>query len=123
MLKTTWAVFSICALAISLAGCADPTGERPERVFVAPGKYVLYDCPQLAATEAQFIARDKELTRLMARAKEGPAGGLISTMVYDPDYYSNLGELHDVQREQRNKSCAPGIKPAKLVQPGTPKRR
>ena len=48
-------------------------------------------------------------------AKEGPAGGLISTLVYDPDYYSNLGELHDVQREQRVKNCAPDTRPAKLL--------
>ena len=114
-------IFAGMAIAGSLAGCADPTGERPERVFVAPGKYVLYDCPQLAAVEARFIARDKELTRLMARARQGPAGGAISTMVYDPDYYSNLGELHDVQREQRSKNCAPGIKPAKLIE--TPGKR
>jgi hypothetical protein len=89
--------------------------ERVEQFFVAPGKYVLYDCAQLAAVEIRYIERDKELKRLIARAKEGPAGGLISTFVYDPDYYSNLGELHDVQREQRVKNCPPGTTPAKLI--------
>ncbi len=102
---------------IALAASALPAHaqERIEQFFVAPGKYILYDCAQLAAVEIRFIERDKELKRLIARAKEGPAGGLISTFVYDPDYYSNLGELHDVQREQRVKNCAPGTKPAKLI--------
>jgi hypothetical protein len=92
--------------ALLLAGCS-AAGDRPERALVAPGKYVLYDCAQLAHAEARFVERDKELTRLTARAKEGPAGGLISTMVYDPDLYSNRGELADVRREQAAKNCQP----------------
>jgi len=113
MRKTALAMIALAASA--LPACAQAGGERVEQFFVAPGKYVLYDCAQLAAVELRFIERDKELKRLIARAKEGPAGGLISTLVYDPDYYSNLGELHDVQREQRAKNCAPDTKPAKLL--------
>ena len=110
MRKTALAMIALAAGV--LPACAQ---ERAEQFFVAPGKYILYDCAQLAAVEVRFIERDKELKRLIARAKEGPAGGLISTFVYDPDYYSNLGELHDVQREQRARNCAPDTKPAKLV--------
>jgi hypothetical protein len=112
MRKTALAMIALAASA--LPACAQ-TGERAEQFFVAPGKYILYDCAQLAAVEVRYVERDKELKRLIARAKEGPAGGLISTFVYDPDYYSNLGELHDVQREQRAKNCAPDTKPAKLL--------
>ena len=113
MRKTALAMIALAAGV--LPACAQQTGERVEQFFVAPGKYILYDCAQLAAVEVRYIERDKELKRLIARAKEGPAGGLISTFVYDPDYYSNLGELHDVQREQRAKNCAPDTKPAKLI--------
>lgn len=112
MRKTALAMIALAASA--LPACAQ-SGERIEQFFVAPGKYILYDCAQLAAVEVRYIERDKELKRLIARAKEGPAGGLISTLVYDPDYYSNLGELHDVQREQRAKNCPAGTKPAKLI--------
>ena len=113
MRKTALAMIALAATAASaLPAYAQ---ERVEQFFVAPGKYILYDCAQLAAVEVRYIERDKELKRLIARAKEGPAGGLISTLVYDPDYYSNLGELHDVQREQRAKNCAPDTKPAKLI--------
>ena len=110
MRKTALAMIALAAGTLSASA-----QERVEQFFVAPGKYILYDCAQLAAVEVRYIERDKELKRLIARAKEGPAGGLISTFVYDPDYYSNLGELHDVQREQRAKNCAPGTKPAKLL--------
>ena len=115
---------ALAMIALAASGLPTHAQERVEQFFVAPGKYVLYDCAQLAAVEVRFIARDKELKRLIARAKEGPAGGLISTFVYDPDYYSNLGELHDVQREQRVKSCAPDTTPAKLLdkQPDKKKR-
>jgi hypothetical protein len=121
MRKTALAMIALAASA--LPACAQATGARVEQFFVAPGKYILYDCAQLAAVELRYIERDKELKRLIARAKEGPAGGLISTLVYDPDYYSNLGELHDVQREQRAKSCAPGTKPAKLLDQPPAKKR
>jgi hypothetical protein len=87
-----------------LASCAGGL-DHPENAFVAPGKYILYDCPQLATAESRFVTRDQELGRLMARAKEGPAGGLVSATVYEADYYSNLGELNDVRREQAEKNC------------------
>ena len=90
---------------LALAACASG-GNRPEDAFVAPGKYVLYDCGQLAAAEAKFAARDAELTRLMARARSGAGGDLVAATVYEPEYYSNLGELKDVRREQAEKKCA-----------------
>jgi hypothetical protein len=103
-------------LGVSLAGCA-ASGEHAEDFYVAPGKYVLYDCAQLAGTAARLEERDRELSRLIARAKEGPGGGLVSALAYDPDYYSNLGELRDVQREQADKKCPPDLKAAPLPAP------
>jgi hypothetical protein len=108
-----------CALAL-LAGCA-ATGDHPENFYVAPGKYVLYDCKQLAGAQAHFAERDQELSRLIARAKEGAGGSVVSALAYEPEYYSNLGELRDVQREMAEKKCPPEIK-AEPVAP-KPKRK
>jgi hypothetical protein len=111
-------------LALLLAGGA--TGEHAEDFYVAPGKYVLYDCQQLAGVAAHFEQRNKELTDLIARAKQGPGGELASSLAYDADYYSNLGELKDVRREQAEKKCAPDIKAAPVAPTpakGTPPRR
>ena len=105
--------------AMPLAGCA-VSGEKAEEFYVAPGKYVLYDCTQLAGAAAHFEERDKELTRLIARAKEGAGGELVSALAYDADYYSNRGELRDVRREQAEKKCSPELKAAPVA-PRKPK--
>lgn len=95
---------------LALAACAG-AADHPETVFVAPGKYVLYNCEQLAMTEKKFADRDVELARLMARARSGEGGELVASTVYEPDYYSNLGELNDIRREQRDKNCAAAPRP------------
>ena len=99
-----------------LAGCA-ASGDRAEDFYVAPGKYIFYDCKQLAGTAAHFQQRDKELKDLMARAKQGAGGELVSAMAYNSDYYSNLGELKDVRREQAEKKCAPDEHAAPVAPP------
>jgi hypothetical protein len=106
-----------------LAGCV--AGERAEDFYVAPGKYVLYDCQQLAGAAAHFEERDRELSGLMARAKQDAGGELVSALAYNSDYYSNLGELKDVRREQAEKNCSPDIKaaPTAPAPPKTPTRR
>jgi hypothetical protein len=107
---------------VLLAGCA-VSGEHAESFYVAPGKYVFYDCTQLAGTAARLEERDRELTRLIARAKEGPGGDLVSAMAYDSDYYSNLGELRDVRREQAEKNCPSDMKAPPLAEPKRKKGR
>ena len=101
---------------VLLAGCA-VSGERADDFYVAPGKYIFYDCKQLAGTAAHFEERDKELKDLMARAKQGAGGELVSAMAYNSDYYSNLGELKDVRREQAEKKCPPDEKAAPVAPP------
>jgi hypothetical protein len=95
----------VIAIPALLAGCV--SGDRAEDFYVAPGKYIFYDCKQLAGAAAHFVQRDKELKDLMARAKQGAGGELVSAMAYNSDYYSNLGELKDVRREQAEKKCSP----------------
>ena len=107
------------AIPVVLGGCA-VSGERAEDFYVAPGKYIFYDCKQLAGVSAHFQQRDKELRDLMARAKQGAGGELVSAMAYYSDYYSNLGELKDVRREQAEKKCS-GNESATPVAPPQPK--
>jgi hypothetical protein len=100
-------ILMTCALPLALAGCA--AGDHAEDFYVAPGKYVLYDCKQLAGAAAHFEARAKELSGLRARAKQDAGGELVSALAYDADYYSTLGELKDIHREQAQKTCSPDI--------------
>jgi hypothetical protein len=104
------------ALPVLLAGCA-VAGDHAEDFYVAPGKYVFYDCKQLAGVAAHFEQRNKELESLMAKAKQGAGGELVSAMAYNSDYYSNLGELKDVRREQAEKKCDPNVTAPPMTPP------
>jgi len=104
------------AIPALLAGCA-VSGERAEDFYVAPGKYIFYDCTQIAGAAAHYELRIKELTNLMARAKQGAAGELVSAMAYNSDYYSALGELKDIRREQAEKNCASNERAAPVAPP------
>jgi hypothetical protein len=112
-MKTIVAAIGIAGL---LGGCA-VSGEHAEDFYVAPGKYIFYDCKQLAGVAAHFGQRDKELKDLMARAKRGAGGELVSAMAYNSDYYSNLGELKDVRREQAEKKCDPHLTAPPMTPP------
>jgi len=51
-----------------------------------PSKYLLYQCPQLAAARPPLLRRKQELEALMAKAEAGPGGALASTLAYRSDY-------------------------------------
>jgi hypothetical protein len=92
--------------AVLLAGCNGTGEDRLGQGLVAPGGYDFYDCAQLSAQEKSLNNRRTELTRLMDKAKQGPAGGLVSAVTYEPDYASNLASLREVHRAQAEKNCA-----------------
>jgi hypothetical protein len=118
-MTVVWKIGLAVAATALLGGCA-VSGEHAEDFYVAPGKYIFYDCKQLAGVAAHFEQRNKELKDLMARAKQGAGGELVSAMAYNSDYYSNLGELKDVRREQAEKKCDPNLT-APPVAPPQPK--
>jgi len=122
MQAMTTSRLTAATFALALLSACAATSNHPENFYVAPGKYVLYDCKQLAGAQAHFAERDQELSRLIARAKEGAGGSLVSALAYDPDYYSNLGELRDVQREMAEKKCPPDVKAAPVA-PATKRKR
>jgi hypothetical protein len=111
---------ALLALACAaLAGCTTSSSEeRVGRLLKTPGGYELYDCAQLAVLVVGLVNRDKELIRLMTKAKEGPAGGLVSAMAYEPEYLSNRGALHEVRKAQVEKNC-----PATPAKPNEPVRK
>jgi hypothetical protein len=104
---------SVVLAAVLLAGCAGTGEDRLGRSLVAPGGYDFYDCAQLTAQEKALLMRDKDLARLIAKAKQGPAGGFVSAVTYEPDYAANKASLREVRRAQLEKKCPPSnIAPA-----------
>jgi hypothetical protein len=114
-------ISSICAafVAAMLAGCA--SDDATSRLLVAPDKYVLYTCPEIARELTSKEAREKELGQLMAKAGADPGGRMVSGLAYDPEYLSVRGEINDLHASAAAKNCnAPAAVPAPAA-PTTPR--
>jgi hypothetical protein len=104
----------VAALAGALGACATGSEGKLDlgRALVAPGGYDFYDCPQLARQEKAFTDRERELSRLMQRARQGPAGGFVSSIAYEPEYAANTASLRELRRAQTEKNCTRSPAPA-----------
>ena len=110
-------IATISVAAFALAGCSD---EKLARFMVAPGKYVLYTCDEIATKIKNYTKLHEELRQVMARASTDPAGRLIGTMTYESDYLSAEGELKDLRATAADKNCS-AIPPA--TPPAAPGRQ
>jgi hypothetical protein len=95
---------SIAALAAMLAGCA-MTDDQAARFLVAPDKYVLYNCDEIAREAQTAAARERELRQLIAKADVDASGRLVSTVAYRPDYLSVRGEINELRAAAVAKHC------------------
>jgi len=95
----------ICAaLAAALSACG--TAEEVSRFVVAPGKYDIYTCPQIADQMEKTQAEVTKLEGLMARASQGEGGRAIGEIAYGPDYLANTGDLRELRKSAAEKKCA-----------------
>ena len=97
-----------------LSACASAPGETSDdrlgRAFVAPGKYVLYTCKEIANQAAASAARAKQLEDLMAKAGTETSGEFVNAIAYRPEYIERRGELNELRNAAIAKNCnsAPG---------------
>jgi len=98
--------------AVLLGGCA-MSDDQMARFVVAPDKYTLYTCDEIARETQTKAAREQELQQLRARASAASGGQLISSVAYDPDYLTVRGELNELRKAAAEKNCAaaPGAAP------------
>jgi hypothetical protein len=81
--------------------------------LVAPDKYVLYTCDEIAREMPGKQAREKELEQLKAKASADAGGGIIGGIAYDSEYLSIRGEMNDLRASAAAKNCnAPAAAPA-----------
>lgn len=95
-------------MAALLAGCASQGGANDDsvsRFLVAPDKFVLYSCAQLAEKTVATVARERELEALMARAGPGSDGRLVSAIAYRPEYLAVRGEMNELRAAAADKKC------------------
>lgn len=102
--RSSVAFIAAALAAVLLSGCA-LSDENLSRVMVAPGKFSFYACPDLVAKGKELAKRERELSALMAKAKEGAGGGLVSALAYRPDYVAAQGEMRDVREAAAGKQC------------------
>lgn len=120
------------AAAVILSGCtSDP---KTGTMLVSPSRFTLYNCKELANQQIGLVARQRLLERLMAQAKQGSGGALVSAMAYEPEYQNLLGEMKVLRQEAAQKECnlpdpyapaavpPPAAAPKPPAKPAKPKR-
>ena len=102
---------SICAAFTGgvLAGCS--SNDTTARFLVAPEKYMLYNCAEMARELPGMIAREKELRGLMAKAGTDAGDRVISSLAYDSEYLAIRGSINDLRATAAEKKCTnvPGV--------------
>jgi hypothetical protein len=101
----TAAVFLIAAAAL-LAACGtsssnDENDASMSRFLVAPGRYVLFNCQQIAQQAKVNGERMRALEGLMAKS----GSDLVNAIAYKPEYLQLRGEMDDLRREAADKKC------------------
>jgi hypothetical protein len=95
---------AFCPLVTACANTAVPDDDMA-RLLVAPDKFVLYNCPDIAREAKQITARQRELEKLMAKAGADPGGRMVSTFAYRPEYLVVRGEMLDLRQTAIEKNC------------------
>jgi len=98
------------ALSMLLSACG--TSGDVSSLLVAPGKYDIYTCAQIADRMQAVEVEGQRLEGLMSRASQNASGQFISNIAYEPDYLSNRGELRELQKSAAAKNCPP-VPPAR----------
>lgn len=104
---------AVSLVALTLTACAGGNDDAAARFLVAPGKYTLFNCAQLAEQGTKNIKRQHELEGLMARAGAGSGGQMVSAVAYRPEYLQLRGEMEDLRQTAVDKKCkfVPGEEP------------
>lgn len=88
---------------LALAACG---GDLGGRLLVAPGGYETWTCTQVTNQTNGYLARQKVLEALMAKAGTGLDGRIASAMAYDAEYAQNRASLESLRRAAAEKNCA-----------------
>ena len=93
-----------------LAGCGS-SSDTAAHFLVAPGKYVLYNCADIAQQAKVNSDRQRELEGLMAKAGTSSAGQVVNAVAYRPEYLELRGEMEDLRQAAADKKCkfVPGV--------------
>jgi hypothetical protein len=111
------AFFAAALAAGALSGCGT-SDDKMASFLVAPGKYVLYDCVDIARETKTTMARQKELQQLLAKAGTDTTGRLIGEATYGTDLATTRGQMRDLRAAAERKcDFMPGADAAPAANP------
>src|SRR3974377_39453 len=91
---------------LALAGCARGLEDvYSTDLWVEPGKFDFYKCPDLARQSLAVSAHEKGVVSVRERANQSAAGPVVNVMVYDADLKQTRAQLALLQRTAREKGC------------------
>jgi hypothetical protein len=99
---------TVALLAVSLGGCTTAGGspdDMTSRLMIAPGKYTLYNCQQLAERSVVITTRQKELQGLMAKAETAADGRVVSAIAYRPEYVALRADMNELRNATAARDC------------------
>jgi hypothetical protein len=86
-------------------GACSATLEDAGGIYVAPGKFDLLKCPDLAKRSMDASAREKKLISLMDRANQDATGPVVNALVYSTDLNTVRAELALLRKTAAEKNC------------------
>lgn len=92
--------FGAIAACVLLGACSSA-----EDIFVAPGKYAIYNCKVIEAQGRTSSARERELKGLMDKASQGSGGAVVNALAYRNEYIATQGELKQLEQAAVEKKC------------------
>ena len=93
---------------VALTGACSPALEDVGGIgnlYVAPGRYDLLKCPDLAKRAMEASAREKELVSLMDRANQDATGPVVNAFVYSSDLNTVRAQLALLRKTAAEKNC------------------
>jgi hypothetical protein len=93
-------------LSFVVAGCGTITAQTGSSAYIAPGKFDVYTCSDIAERGQIVQKRKDELEQLIGRASGGAGGSVVSAIAYRAEYMQSRDELVELSRASADKQCA-----------------
>jgi hypothetical protein len=95
----------VFVLVAGLGACAVADNDSLSAFMVAPGKYDVYKCDQLAVVGKERSERAQELRLLMDKSAQGPGGAVANALAYRNEYLTAVGDLKQLENVALTKKC------------------
>jgi hypothetical protein len=91
-------------LAVAASACS-MDNQMLGRIYVSPGRYEYYRCPEIASSIAADVKREQELVEVMERANQAPSGAVVNAFVYNSQLATTREELRQLHEVSAQKNC------------------